>query len=122
MPIILDEQQQKAVNIVLKGKNVFLTGGGGTGKSFVLEHIIDIFKEKYKHNLRTYVGITSTTGSSALLIGGTTIHSFSGLGVSKEDEELLAEINAALATISQEQRLEWMEEATSSSDNLTEAE
>lgn len=87
MPIILDEQQQKAVNIVLKGKNVFLTGGGGTGKSFVLEHIIDIFKEKYKHNLRTYVGITSTTGSSALLIGGTTIHSFSGLGVSKEDED-----------------------------------
>jgi ABC-type amino acid transport substrate-binding protein len=44
------------------------------------------------------------------------------IGVSKEDEELLAEINAALATISQEQRLEWMEEATSSSDNLTEAE
>jgi len=87
MPIILDEQQQKAVNTVLKGNNVFLTGGGGTGKSYVLEHIIDIFKEKYKENLKTFIGITSTTGSSALLIGGTTIHSFSGLGVSREDEE-----------------------------------
>ena len=42
------------------------------------------------------------------------------IGVSKKDDELLNEINAALATISQEQRLQWMEEATSSSDNLTE--
>ena len=33
------------------------------------------------------MGITSTTGSSALLIGGVTIHSFSGLGVNKEDDE-----------------------------------
>ena len=47
MPIILDEQQQKAVNIVLKGKNVFLTGGGGTGKSFVLEHIIKKYDTLY---------------------------------------------------------------------------
>ena len=87
MSITLDDQQQRAVNLVLKGQNVFLTGGGGTGKSCVLEYIIDIFKEKYKENLKTVVGITSTTGSSALLIGGTTIHSFSGLGVNREDEE-----------------------------------
>ena len=87
MSITLDDQQQRAVNLVLNGQNVFLTGGGGTGKSCVLEYIIDIFKEKYKENLKTVVGITSTTGSSALLIGGTTIHSFSGLGVNREDEE-----------------------------------
>jgi ATP-dependent DNA helicase PIF1 len=87
MSITLDDQQQRAVNLVLNGQNVFLTGGGGTGKSRVLEYIIDIFKEKYKENLKTFVGITSTTGSSALLIGGTTIHSFSGLGVNREEEE-----------------------------------
>jgi ATP-dependent DNA helicase PIF1 len=87
MSITLDDQQQRAVNLVLNRQNVFLTGGGGTGKSRVLEYIIDIFKEKYKENLKTFVGITSTTGSSALLIGGTTIHSFSGLGVNREEEE-----------------------------------
>ena len=87
MSIILDDQQKRAVDLVLNKRNVFLTGGGGTGKSRVLEYIIDIFKDKYKDELKTFVGITSTTGSSALLIGGTTIHSFSGLGVSKEDDE-----------------------------------
>jgi ATP-dependent DNA helicase PIF1 len=85
--ITLDKQQQIAVDLVCSKKNVFLTGGGGTGKSRVLEYIIDIFKEKYGDDLKQHVGITSTTGSSALLIGGVTIHSFSGLGVNKEDDE-----------------------------------
>ena len=44
--ITLDKQQQIAVDLVCSKKNVFLTGGGGTGKSRVLEYIIDIFKEK----------------------------------------------------------------------------
>jgi len=87
MTIKLDVQQQSAVDLVFQHRNVFLTGGGGTGKSRVLEYIIDAFKDKYGTEFKTNVGITSTTGSSALLIGGVTIHSFSGLGVSKEDEE-----------------------------------
>jgi len=87
MTIILDNQQQAAVDFVFHHKNVFLTGGGGTGKSRVLEYIIDAFKDKYGTDFKKNVGITSTTGSSALLIGGVTIHSFSGLGVSREDDE-----------------------------------
>jgi len=87
MTIILDTQQQTAVDFVFHHKDVFLTGGGGTGKSRVLEYIIDAFKDKYGTDFKKNVGITSTTGSSALLIGGGTIHSFSGLGVSREDDE-----------------------------------
>lgn len=87
MTIKLDNQQQAAVDYVFQNKNVFLTGGGGTGKSRILEYIIEAFREKYGTDFKKHVGITSTTGSSALLIGGVTIHSFSGLGVSKEDDE-----------------------------------
>lgn len=85
----LDPEQQRALQLIRNRKNVFLTGGGGTGKSKVLEIYIDEFKKEYPNDWRNYLGITSTTGSSALLIGGTTIHSFSGIGVSREDDHAL---------------------------------
>ena len=40
MPIILDEEQSRAIDLMKSGANVFLTGGGGTGKSKVLETYI----------------------------------------------------------------------------------
>ena len=48
--ITLDNQQQTAVDLVCNKQNVFLTGGGGTGKSRVLEYIIDIFTQKCGYN------------------------------------------------------------------------
>ena len=89
MPIILDEEQTRAIDLMKSGANVFLTGGGGTGKSKVLETYIDWYKSKYPEDYTQFLGITSTTGSSALLIGGTTIHSFSGIGVSKESHDII---------------------------------
>ena len=88
----LDKDQQDAMRRMISGQNIFLTGGGGTGKSFVLENFISYMKNKYSNDFKKYVGITSLTGSSALLIGGTTIHSFSGIGVSKLDENRIIEI------------------------------
>lgn len=70
-------------------RNVFLTGGGGTGKSKVVEIFIQQFKDKHPDDWRKYLGITSTTGSSALLIGGTTIHSFSGIGICRGDDDAI---------------------------------
>jgi len=87
MSITLDPEQQLAIDHIYGGKNVFLTGGGGTGKSKVLEIAIQGLKNKYSPEWKDKLGITSTTGSSALLIGGTTIHSFSGIGVSRNTEE-----------------------------------
>lgn len=89
MPIILDEEQTRAIDLMKSGANVFLTGGGGTGKSKVLETYIDWHKSKYQEDHSQLLGITSTTGSSALLIGGTTIHSFSGIGVSRESQDMI---------------------------------
>lgn len=63
----LNNDQQKAYNLIKEGKNVFLTGEAGTGKSFVITKIKNDFKDKFVH--------TATTGIAALNIGGQTIHS-----------------------------------------------
>ena len=37
--MILNVAQKRAYDAVMNGKNVFITGSGGTGKSFLLEQI-----------------------------------------------------------------------------------
>lgn len=71
----LTEKQKKAIIAMNQGLNVFLTGSGGVGKSYVINY----FKEVCTRNL----ALTSTTGVSALLIGGTTIHSWAGIHLGK---------------------------------------
>lgn len=79
----LSEKQKDALNKVIKGYNVFLTGAGGVGKSL----IVKLFYDEYKDCKS--IGITSTTGTSAILIGGTTLHSFLGIGLGKDSAESL---------------------------------
>ena len=74
--IILNTEQQKTVDTFIEGKNIFLTGPAGTGKSITLKKIIE-----YCDNNDLKYGITATTGSAALLIGGKTIHSYLGIGL-----------------------------------------
>jgi len=87
--ITLSPEQEYAMRLMNLRRNVFLTGGGGTGKSKVVELFIQQFKDKHPDDWRKYLGITSTTGSSALLIGGTTIHSFSGIGICRGDDDAI---------------------------------
>ena len=70
----LYRRQQIALERFLEGKNLFITGSAGTGKSLLLKHLIDA----YKGNPKDMV-LTSTTGISSLNIGGRTIHSWSGV-------------------------------------------
>ena len=58
------------------GKNVFLTGPAGSGKTYVLNQYISFLKE---HEIE--VAITASTGIAATHIGGMTIHSWSGIGI-----------------------------------------
>jgi len=76
--IVLNEEQQTAIDMIKDGKNIFLTGPGGVGKSFLIREIVKRFEAEGKN-----VGVTSLTGMSSLLIGSgaRTIHSWSGLGV-----------------------------------------
>jgi ATP-dependent DNA helicase PIF1 len=72
-------KQLEAFEYIKSGKNVFITGPAGCGKSFIINYFVKYYKSlTLNHELKLY--ITSTTGISSLLIGGTTIHSFAGIG------------------------------------------
>lgn len=75
---VMNELQQEAFNNALKGYNVFITGPAGVGKSFCVKLIKDMILSKTKK-----IGITSSTGCSALSIDGQTVHSFLGIGLGK---------------------------------------
>lgn len=68
--------QEKALSILKSGKNVFLTGSAGTGKTYTLNTYIQWLKEH-----KVPVAITASTGIAATHMNGTTIHSWSGIGV-----------------------------------------
>jgi ATP-dependent exoDNAse (exonuclease V) alpha subunit len=68
--------QSLALAVMLSGESVFLTGPAGTGKTFVLKEFINLSRGSGKH-----VAVTATTGIAATHLGGSTIHSWSGIGV-----------------------------------------
>lgn len=72
--------QLEALLMMLKGENVFLCGPPGSGKSYVIKKFVKI---KKMIRPKTRIETTSTTGISAISIGGKTIHSITGMGVSK---------------------------------------
>ncbi len=68
--------QEKALAILKSGKNVFLTGSAGAGKTYVLNQYIQYLKAR-----RVPVAITASTGIAATHMNGQTIHSWAGIGV-----------------------------------------
>ena len=95
MPVSLNKEQASVLRAVKAGKNVFLTGAGGTGKSHTIRAITE---------WATAVGIrhagTAMNGSAALLLnpavaggGGApslrsahakTLHSWAGVGLARD--------------------------------------
>ncbi len=68
--------QSQALPIMQMGYNIFLTGQAGSGKTYTLNKFITWAKEH-----RIGIAITASTGIAATHIGGTTIHSWSGIGI-----------------------------------------
>ena len=81
----MNEKQNMVLNMIQEGKNVFLTGPAGTGKTFTIRKVIQWLKTQDIH-----FGITATTGSAALLIGGRTLHSYLGIGINKKTSTEMA--------------------------------
>jgi ATP-dependent DNA helicase PIF1 len=84
--IKLSAEQQHVLDLVRSGQNVFFTGPAGTGKSVLLREIIKLLRD----NLSDRVSITASTGIAGLNIGGSTVHSFAGIGLGKESAQVLA--------------------------------
>lgn len=72
-------KQSTALDILKSGKNVFLTGSAGAGKTYTLN--------QYLHYLRArdiHVAVTASTGIASTHMNGMTIHSWSGIGILDE--------------------------------------
>ena len=93
------------------GRNVFLTGMAGTGKSWLLRKFIS---ERVGH-----VSVTAPTGVAALNVGGMTLHRFCGMrlgpGAGQSDEAFYRELKdehhpAVMAGFRRVRRCEVLEE------------
>ena len=82
--IVLNQKQQIAYDALVDGHSVFLTGEAGTGKTEVIKKFRDDPGRTKK------IALTSTTGTSALLMGGVTLHSYLGIGLGDGTEKWLA--------------------------------
>ena len=82
-------KQTQALSVMLGGESVFLTGPPGAGKTYVLNEYVRRAVKTGK-----VVAVTASTGIAATHIGGTTIHSWSGLGIREQlgprDKQMLA--------------------------------
>lgn len=70
---------------ILKTSNIFLTGGGGVGKSYLTQAVIGHYRKELKN-----VIVLGSTGISAVNIGGVSVHSFFKFGICNDFNELKA--------------------------------
>jgi ATP-dependent DNA helicase PIF1 len=73
-----ESKQHEILDLCLTGRNVFLTGVGGTGKTFLLLQITEAMRAKYG---KKRVAVTASTGVAAVQVEGQTLHSVAGAGV-----------------------------------------
>lgn len=115
-PVALSSDQAEALERAVKGENLFITGGAGTGKSLLIRTIVHALRERsgsaaYGRQDRRgssspsssspsdpLVGrfpadgryfntyVTATTGVAALNVGGQTINAFSGINFNNPRE------------------------------------
>jgi ATP-dependent DNA helicase PIF1 len=74
MEIIHDPPHSSVLELITRGKNLFITGPGGVGKSTLVRRIAEEIPN---------VGITAMTGCAALLLDckASTLHSWTGIGL-----------------------------------------
>jgi ATP-dependent DNA helicase PIF1 len=63
-------QQTEALDLMKMGKNIFLTGAPGSGKTYLLNQYINYLKASDIN-----IAVTASTGIAATHLQGVTIHS-----------------------------------------------
>lgn len=82
----LTEEQLEILKFIMEGdQNGFITGPAGTGKSFLIHEIT-----RYLRHSGMNHGTTGSTGASAVLIHGKTLHSFMGIGIGNKPATIYA--------------------------------
>ena len=87
----LNKAQEAAVAAVTAGRNIFLTGAGGTGKSHTIKAIVATAAAR-----GIPVALTAMTGCAALLLNtegsptkAKTLHSWAGVGLARDPPHML---------------------------------
>jgi len=85
----LNTEQETALDAVVAGKSLFITGPGGVGKSYLIREI----KNRLLALGKT-VAVTAMTGCAALQLecGAKTLHSWAGVGLGREPVSELIKI------------------------------
>ena len=80
------EDQQMILDSYKEGKNVFITGPGGCGKSFIVKEIVRRATMEGKK-----IAVCATTGCASILLqcGAKTIHSWSGIGLARMSDDAI---------------------------------
>ncbi len=81
---LLSNEQISVIKSFEEGRNIFVTGGAGSGKSYLLNFL----KQNYSH---AGLAVAASTGVAALNIGGSTIHSWAGIGLGNLPIEQIVE-------------------------------
>lgn len=90
--MLFTNDQLSAIGAIKNGKNVMITGPGGTGKTTIINHLSTM--KDVARPRGAYMGLTAMTGAAAVLIGGTTLHSYLGIGLGKDcEDDLVKKIN-----------------------------
>jgi ATP-dependent DNA helicase PIF1 len=78
----MSPEQERAFDLYKDGKNVFLTGPGGTGKTHLIR---EIYADAKRNGRR--IQVCAMTGCAALLLdcAAKTVHSWAGIGLAKGD-------------------------------------
>ena len=83
----MNSGQQAAYDAILQGKSIFLTGPGGTGKSYLIKEVFNTLTKETGREL----ALTAMTGCAAILLhtSAKTLHSWSGIGLGTDVVPLL---------------------------------
>ena len=101
----LNVAQRAAYDAIAVGRHVFLTGPGGTGKSYLLNLLYTELPKKTGKS----IALTALTGCAALLLHpkAKTLHSWAGVGLARESVDILiADIGKPR---SRRARLRWLQ-------------
>jgi ATP-dependent DNA helicase PIF1 len=93
---VFSDEQTVGMKWFTEGKNVFLTGPGGTGKSMLIQKMKD-----YAKNTKRSCSVCALTGCAAVLLDckATTIHAWSGIGTMNGlDEDVIRRVTKKQTT------------------------
>lgn len=74
-------EQHNIFNKYISGENIFITGPGGCGKTFIIKYIVEHARKNLKN-----IHICALTGCASILLkcNARTLHSWAGIGLANE--------------------------------------